>query len=379
MVTLYWEELADFRDIFEILVLRSDETQDNPFVLTRRPFGESETHYVDSTALNGVTYYYHLGLVLDGNRTRHRVTEAIPATPGRHRCWVAAADGREVVVVSPDGRERQSQIRDFSSPWDIEIDSARDRVWITDVNAGQVSVFTTDSNLLARFRGYALPLGIAIMSDGSCLLADALDERVYRFSAELDSRVELLSPEDVSFPTELGVSPLDGTIWVCEQNPPELSHWTVEGAFLNAVTSMTKPERIAFSNDGSVWVTDSGANMLWHLDSSGDVLKKIPTGSFPYGLAVENRRELCWVAQIHAREVTAFNAAGVEVVAIDGLKGPFSVFVTESSLPHENACWVADTYGNRVYKFDLDGSFVGAAAGIGSPSFLAVETVKGER
>jgi len=372
MVELRWDPLTDLTDIDEVSIYRRQEDESGFYLLARLVFSPRDRGYLDSTAANGVTYYYHLGLNLRGGSELPSVSREVPATPGRQRCWALAAGTGELMLLSPDGREVRKRVGGFAYPWAIRIDTGRARVWMADADAGNVFALDADGEEIARFGGFWMPVALALRTDGTCLVVDAIREEVYILDCESRTRVLLIST-GLSHPSDMNVNPADGTVWISEQDPARVSLWKPEGAFLKALASGGSPRRIVFSRDGTAWVSDPQLNLVRHFDAQGKALRSVPVPGAPFDLAFEERRKLIWVTRMSDGRVSALSPEGEEVVGIAGFEVPLAVFLNESRVSYENACWVSDAATGRIYRFDLDGGLEGVLSGELNPVALAVD------
>lgn len=103
--------------------------------------------------------------------------------------YVADNSSRKVVVV--DGENKVLRVMDLSahvkSIGSLVVDRARARLVIPDAKGSKVLYFTLTGKLLSTLDGkgyFSYPNAVAVMSDGSTLIADTFNATIVRFSAE---------------------------------------------------------------------------------------------------------------------------------------------------------------------------------------------------
>ena len=187
------------------------------------------------------------------------------------------------------------------------------------------------------------PRGVAIAQSGDLYVADAMNHRVQRFSAEGVLLGEwgtfAASPEGgeappgtFNEPWDVAVGP-DGSVYVADTWNHRIQRFTAEGEHLSSFGTFGQtgepaafwgPRAIAVDKDGRVFVTDTGNKRVVIFDAEGN-----PLGQF--------------------------GGFGLE---LGGLDEPVGIDVDE-----DGRVYVADTWNQRIQVFEelAEGSFVAVA------------------
>lgn len=128
-------------------------------------------------------------------------------------------------------------------------------------------------------------------------------------------------------PEGLGVDPLDGTLWTVDDPPdqppyPQVYHLRRDGSVIASFPTATfdleakSPQDIAVDPvDGTLWVTDNNADRIYHLSREGRRIGSIPVLSYtrsfdpqvrdpgPQGIAVDPRNRSLWVTDRATRRI----------------------------------------------------------------------------
>jgi peptidylamidoglycolate lyase len=162
----------------------------------------------------------------------------------------------------------------FALPHSITVD-AQDNVWITDVALHQVFKFTHDGKLLLTLgeRGVAgndrlhfnRPTDVAVASDGSFYVSDGYENsRVMKFAADgtfvLTWGTKGKGPGQFDLPHGIALDAA-GLVFVVDRQNGRVQVFDAEGNDLHwRSPSFGNPQDIAISRDGTVFVTDIGAD-----------------------------------------------------------------------------------------------------------------------
>lgn len=171
--------------------------------------------------------------------------------------------------------------------------------------------------------------------------------------------------------SSLGAQPagiaFDGQrIWTANQGPPgSVSIVTLVPFSANTVTTGFSGPIGAVYDGVNIWVTDRGDNTLKKLDSSGNVLASISTGSFPAHPAFDGTN--IWVPNETSNTVTVLRATGALAGTVlttltgNGLCGPHqAAFDGERILITDNGCSAVSLW--RASDFSPIGTFSTAAS-----------------
>jgi predicted membrane-bound mannosyltransferase/DNA-binding beta-propeller fold protein YncE len=233
------------------------------------------------------------------------------------------------------------------------------------------------------------PRGIAIAPNGDFYVADAMNHRVQRFSAEGLVLGEWGSfaaapeggaapPGTFNEPWDVAVGP-DGSVYVADTWNHRIQRFTAEGEYLSSFGSFGQtgepfdfwgPRAIAIDDDGRLFVADTGNKRIVVFDAEGNPLGQF--GGFglqlggldePVGVDVDAEGRV-YVADTWNQRIQVFEELGegdfvaVAEWPVDGWLGqslenkPYLV-VRENG----DVC-VSDPEGYRVLCFDSEGEFV---------------------
>lgn len=126
---------------------------------------------------------------------------------------------------------------------------------------------------------------------------------------------------------------------------------------------LASPVGVAFDRDGSLLVSDSARGAVYHFDSSGKALGRIPVEfERPTGLAFDFERGVLYVVDTGRHRVLGVDPAGRTVFDLGGRGGGpgqfnYPVGVTTD---RQGRVWVTDTLNFRVQLFEPTGRFVRA-------------------
>ena len=120
---------------------------------------------------------------------------------------------------------------------------------------------------------------------------------------------------------------------------------------------LERPQGVAVDAAGNVWVSDKDNNRVLEYDSSGKVLRELPSGiadgqvSSPRGIAVAPNGNV-WVAEAGNKRLQQFTPAGAFVSKVTNASfiEPWGIaFGPEGSL------WVTDNAAAKIFKFSQGG------------------------
>ena len=148
----------------------------------------------------------------------------------------------------------------FSSPYDVAIDSMRDRIYVIDATNLSVQVFDLKGNQLKTFGSHGKdigqfdnPLGIAVdTTDNTIYVADSWNNRIQVF--DLEGNFKFTFGDDdvngqVEFPQGITINPVNDTIYVADSWNNRIQVFDLEGQYLKTLGSdvtdneKTKEER----------------------------------------------------------------------------------------------------------------------------------------
>ncbi len=253
------------------------------------------------------------------------------------------------------------------------------------------------------------PRGIAIAPNGEIYVADAMNHRVQRFSAEGLVLGEwgsfAAAPEGEVAPTgtfnepwDVAVGP-DGTVYVADTWNHRIQRFTAEGEFLSSFgsfgqtgepTAFWGPRAIAVDAAGRLFVADTGNKRVVIFDADGNPLGEF--GGFglelggldePVGLDLDAEGRV-YVADTWNQRIQIFeeldegNFVAVDEWPVDGWLGQSLENKPYLAVGGNGDVCVSDPEGYRILCFDDEGefrigwgSFGGGDAQFGLPMGLA--------
>ncbi len=155
------------------------------------------------------------------------------------------------------------------------------------------------------------PLSVAIDAQGSVYIADSGNNRILQVTAAgtASTFAKINGPLAVAVDASGDVMVADSTqIWKMTSDP------TGSPLITSVIGGLTSPTGLAFASDGSLWIADTGANVIRRLSTSG-VLSAI-AGTGTAGFSGDGSSAL--VAQLNAPSGIALGANGTLLVADSG-------------------------------------------------------------
>ncbi|MFV1858351.1 MAG: flippase activity-associated protein Agl23 [Anaerolineales bacterium] len=233
------------------------------------------------------------------------------------------------------------------------------------------------------------PRGIAIAPNGDLYVADAMNHRVQRFSAEgllLDEWGSFAAapeggvapPGTFNEPWDVAVGP-DGSVYVADTWNHRIQRFTAEGEYLSSFgsfgqtgepTAFWGPRAIAIDDDGRLFVADTGNKRIVVFDADGNPLGQF--GGFglqlggldePVGVDVDAQGRV-YVADTWNQRIQVFEELGegsfvaVAEWPVDGWLGQSLENKPYLGVRENGDVCVSDPEGYRVLCFDSEGEFV---------------------
>ncbi|MCP4292607.1 MAG: 6-bladed beta-propeller [bacterium] len=278
-------------------------------------------------------------------------------------------DGNEVLRWGKRGRGPG----EFQSPSKITINRKSKRIYIQDVNKGDVQTFNYTGQFLERWDCWdkISPNGIALDSTGNLLVIDSNKKCIFKLS---DTGVQLqvlqyegMNGGDSIFPGEIAIGPKD-EIYISDLKTHKIHKLDSSGSLLKSWGKLgsddgnfCNPHGIAFFQDHTLYISDSRRNhRIQKFTSDGDFVWKI-------GKTPPSCEFFTWPAHIFASDenhlyvtdsgyVKQFDADGNiircwgELGDSEGqLKAPKGIAVYETKV------FVVDQGNNKVQVFDETG------------------------
>ena len=256
--------------------------------------------------------------------------------------FVADAEGRRIVVCSPEGkilreiRPPRGKPNLLKMPFALLFDG-QERLYVTDYSADHVQVFRPDGTFLFAWgregespREFRSPVGIARDRQGNLYVVEFYNHRVQKFTADGKFLLKWGSEAD----------------WNKPDDPPE---------------KMLYPSGIDVGHDGNVYVADAGRDKIKVFSPAGRFLRQFGAkgpekGKFNAlsGISFDAAGRL-HEADSSAHRVQLFSKEGAFLAAWTLPGGPqLKVWSPSRILAHqENLLYVADVARGRIYKLEV--------------------------
>jgi DNA-binding beta-propeller fold protein YncE len=198
-----------------------------------------------------------------------------------HRIQKFSPEGRSITMWGYFGQGESGEA--FWGPRDIAIDSDG-HVLISDTGNKRIVVFDQDGNFLGEFGSAGLldgqfdePVGLAIDKEGRILVLDTWNQRVQVFQPDYQTMVftPVIQWDIVGwYGQSLDNKPFvatdsDGNTYISDPEGYRILQFDVQGNFIRYwgdfgtdLTRFNLPTGLAFSQNGSLWVVDTGNNRI---------------------------------------------------------------------------------------------------------------------
>jgi len=211
-------------------------------------------------------------------------------------------------------------------------------------------------------------LGARNLDEGICWYADSQLGWVAKISAQGD-RI-LLRYMDVDTPVALAAVPFDGSVWICDTGAHEIVHVDLSGNTLKRVTGFVTPTGIAVDPlEETVWVIDSVTKRLTKVSPRGSIWDYYDGLTNPQAIAMDNLTSEVWVAD-GANGLLKFDIDANPVIHVTGLGFAADV----STDVDDGRVYVADPPGNKVYCLNPSGELLWVYTGAGETTPLVRPT-----
>ena len=347
-VRLAWDYTL-FDDVAGVRLYRSGGGRERV-----RTLAASATGLVDGEVLNGTTYQYSLGLLLDEGGER-RLDEVAWATPGPGVVWVADRRSGWVWQISPDGRSTRFAQGRFYLLSALALNRADGSCWVSDERLAGLHRIGRNGALTLRAARLGRPGSLSISRSGELAwIADLESRRVSWFvpSVGLDSLA--LNEADASFAEPVGLAAVDQACWIVDRAAGRVLLYQRDGARLGEWHGLDHPHRVAAGQDLSspAWVLTAEGTGAVELTADG-TLRALDLPFAPVlDLCVDGATGVCWLLGEDA--VAAAGGDGPSVALPETARGGVRLVVDENG----GALWVAR--GQDLWHLD--------AAAAGAPT-----------
>ncbi|MFQ6033273.1 MAG: PKD domain-containing protein [Candidatus Bipolaricaulia bacterium] len=313
-----------------------------------------------------------------GERALH-----IYRVPGEYRATLTVIDdlgarGKAEVgltVLEPSGHYRPVKTwgswgageGELGHPRGIDIDP-QGRVFIADTGNDRIVLFTGEGEFIEDWgrRGsrpgeFVAPQGIAIKDEGVYVL-DSGNRRVQRLSFTGRPLGEWAIAE-AQDPYAIAVAP-DGTVYVADRGAHLIYKFTPDGRLAaqgggegDRRGQLSKPGGVAVAADGSLYVADTGNHRIQRFTSEGIALaewggygREEGQFSWPLGLAID-RDGYVYVADSQNGRVQKLAPDGTPIAVWEVAGGEQNAFPCDIAVDEAGYVYVLDFANSRVLKF----------------------------
>ncbi|MFC1537588.1 hypothetical protein ACFL4P_02040 [Gemmatimonadota bacterium] len=320
-VYLNWGEL-DYDDLLGFDIIRVSLADQDTIQLNDTTLTADAVDYIDTTAENGNTYAYSLQVCLIGSDERPLTIPDL-ATPGRVFGWLTNENGTRVSYMTPDFRDEVYRLDGgFLEVEELQLTPNQREVWVYDFAYRQISrydnfsgeqlegdpVFNNTTAFVFNYQNkslwiaYAGNTGIVRHFNSSGALAKS-----YQTNLEI---------------TSLAVDYLGSGVWVGSSDN-KIARAGQNEVLLIDHPEFTHPEYLfsgRYSSD--VWILDTGANAVFRY-SNGETGKLLSGLESLTDLAVNREGTRCWVADPDADILYEINTAGNVLGTLENLERPW--------------------------------------------------------
>ena len=320
-------------------------------------------------------------------RTIH--PRALAFNPTTHRLYAVDQDGNRVIVVDRMGT--RSSIAVGQAPNCIVVDAALNRIYVANAGSGNISVIdgATDhvvKTLPGEKHPYAIGFDAALRRvyvtntySNNVTVIDSATDSVQQVPigskdyVETDAkrrRAFFISYEDPAFtmldadgnvhredlglshPWGLAIDQQRGIVYVTEIGRDTLIAYHEDDGKTDKVPTGSMPDAVAIDEAANkIYVTNYAADSVTVID--GVTMKPVatvPVGHLPQALGVDGKRHLVLVANTHSNNVTAIDGASDRVLStLPAGANPYALAVDAES----GDAYVANYGSHAVTKLDL--------------------------
>ena len=322
--------------------------------------------YVDVTARSGSRYDYQLYYVLSGSRTGLPAQDY--AIPGPRRVWYADLTYGSLNRLSSDSHRLAFTSTGFFGPTQCAFDSVHRRVWVSDTYAGQVASLDPDGVSRLRIGGLTEPVAIEIDAARDRMwVCDQARDAVFQF--RLDGTVRAPTTlSGIDTPISVAHDPQDGSIWVCERGGNRVRRYSGSGTPAGAI-DVIAPSRVAVDSlTQDAWVTSFEGGAVYRITNAATIRDTIPLFG-PIGVGVDARRGRIWVADAVGGSVLAFHRSGALEFRVDGLPRVRELAIELAT----GECYATVPGSRSVVRISPAGAQLGGISGLGEPYGIVIE------
>ena len=208
----------------------------------------------------------------------------------------------------------------------LKYSPANQNIVIVDTDNGRVKAYAKDGTFLwstgsagTGLGQFKNPQGLGIGKDGTIYVADSNNRRIQVVSKDGAAQRTFGTIDQLGFPRDVAVDPVDGTLWVSDMTKRRVTHWKTDGTFLGALpvpigtadTQLNAPFGIAADAE-RLYIADTASHKVKIFTKNGAFVTLFGSrgtgkGKFiqPDGVALYNGR--LFVAEEGTERVSVWN------------------------------------------------------------------------
>jgi sugar lactone lactonase YvrE len=358
----------------------------------------------DVTSPAAITYVATIGVTGSSGSDNTRLNWPQGVAVDANKIYVADANNFRVQIFDRTTRVYQSTLgagtagtgnNQFALPRDVEVDSAGN-IYVADETNQRVQQFdsgltyvrtygTTGVPYLTDGSHYNQPSGIAIASDGSIYLTEAVGQRLLKLNSTGVLQWSVGEPgvsgsnnTHFDYPNDVDLDSA-GRVYVPDGYNNRVQIFNADSSYAATLGTglgtgpyqFNYPMGVAIDTANNIYVADTNNHRIQVYDSSRNYVTTIGTGisgssnsqfNSPYDVAVDSARNI-YVADRANHRVQVFNSsfAYVRTLGVTGSSGSnFDRFSNPIAVAVDavGRIYVSDQWGGRIMVFDSTGAFL---------------------
>lgn len=188
-----------------------------------------------------------------------------------------------------------------------------------------------------------------------------------------------LISNSASAPIGILDNPLNNYTYVADSAKNVVGVIDSSGQVIGGINTGTSPSQIAFdSSNGYMYVSNSGSNTISVVNKNNSVVGTIGVGNFPFGLAYDPANNYLYVANIFSNSITILSpsqtgtASTVATIHLSSTFNPFFAVYDKST----GSVFVSNVNGNQIAVIDGTTN-TGYVTVMGSPAMMAYDSSNG--
>jgi DNA-binding beta-propeller fold protein YncE len=261
--------------------------------------------------------------------------------------WVSTANANSLTeynLVAPYAIVKNVGV---PNPFGVAFDPTRGNVWVADPSGGAVTVVnsTTGAVLVVKPTGGTSPVGVCF--DGvNMWVVNSTSNNVTKLNGATFAVIGVFPV--LTNPQACAVDTTTGEVWVTDQGANQVTVLNLAGALVKNLPVGVQPTGIAF--DGTnMWVANQSSNNVWKIVGSTFAtvaITAVPAGPRGVIYGVGAGTPYVWVVNSTPGTLTQIKAA---TAAVTGVSAAFGTAPQWGAFdPVNNNIWVANTSSNSI-------------------------------